>query len=158
VLAGGSSVALKKRCLDRDLCGAGVGEENFMRKLVWLALAAAAAFCVAATAPAAQAQVSVTIGPAPVCPYGYYDYPPYSCAPYGYYGPEWFLGGVFVGAGPWYHGPAHFYGHVDNHFDPRHGYNGAVPRRGDHPLPENRLDRMPHFHGNEMRDGRGHMR
>jgi hypothetical protein len=42
------------------------------------------------------------VGPAPVCTYGYYDYYPYACAPYGYYGPEWFSGGVFIGAGPWY--------------------------------------------------------
>jgi hypothetical protein len=39
----------------------------------------------------------------PVCPYGYYSYYPYACAPYGFYGPQWFLGGVFIGAGPWYH-------------------------------------------------------
>lgn len=38
----------------------------------------------------------------PVCTYGYYDYYPYACAPYGYYGPEWFSGGFFIGAGPWY--------------------------------------------------------
>ena len=44
------------------------------------------------------------VGPAPVCPYGYYDYYPYACAPYGYYGPSWFSGGVFIGAGPWFHG------------------------------------------------------
>src|SRR5713226_6970793 len=47
-------------------------------------------------------------GPAPVCAYGYYDYYPYACAPYGFYGPDWFAGGVFIGAGPWYHG---YYGH-----------------------------------------------
>ena len=41
-------------------------------------------------------------GPAPVCSYGYYDYCPYACAPYGYYGPDWFDGGVFIGAGPWW--------------------------------------------------------
>ena len=60
-----------------------------------------------------QAQVSVgvgigpvgVVGPAPVCTYGYYGYYPYACAPYGYYGPDWFVGGVFVGAGPWFHGP-----------------------------------------------------
>ena len=40
----------------------------------------------------------------PVCEYGYYDYAPYPCAPYGYYGPSWFSSGVFIGAGPWYHG------------------------------------------------------
>ena len=39
----------------------------------------------------------------PVCSYGYYSYYPYACAPYGYYGPQWFAGGVFIGAGPWYH-------------------------------------------------------
>ncbi len=44
------------------------------------------------------------VGPAPVCEYGYYDYYPYACAPYGFYGPEWFSGGVFIGAGPWYRG------------------------------------------------------
>ena len=41
----------------------------------------------------------------PVCAYGYYGYYPYACAPYGYYGPDWFAGGIFVGAGPWFHGP-----------------------------------------------------
>jgi len=35
----------------------------------------------------APAQVSINIGPAPVCPYGYFDYAPYDCAPYGFYGP-----------------------------------------------------------------------
>ncbi len=57
----------------------------------------------------AQAQVGVAIGVGPgyvdgppVCEYGYYDYYPYACAPYGYYGPQWFSGGVFIGAGPWY--------------------------------------------------------
>ncbi len=38
----------------------------------------------------------------PVCAYGYYSYYPYACAPYGFYGPRWFVGGVFIGAGPWY--------------------------------------------------------
>src|SRR5258707_2041788 len=43
-------------------------------------------------------------GPAPVCEYGYYDYYPYSCAPYGYYGSDFFVDGIFIGAGPWYNG------------------------------------------------------
>ena len=47
----------------------------------------------------AAAQVSINIGAKPVCPCGYYDVRPYSCAPYGYYGPEWFSDGVFIGAG-----------------------------------------------------------
>ena len=57
-----------------------------------------------------QAQVSVGIGVGPgyvagppVCAYGYYDYYPYTCAPYGFYGPSYFVDGVFIGAGPWYH-------------------------------------------------------
>src|SRR5712664_1905872 len=87
-----------------------------------------------ATAPKSEAQVSINIGAAPVCPYGYYDYAPYACAPYGYYGSEWFNGGVFIGAGPWFHGPADFHGHVDNHFDPHHGYRGPTPARGDKPF------------------------
>ncbi len=43
------------------------------------------------------------VGPAPNCAYGYYGYSPYACAPYGYYGPAYFNGGVFIGAGPWFH-------------------------------------------------------
>ena len=96
----------------------------------------------------AHAQVSINIGAEPACPYGYYDYAPYDCAPYGYYGPEWFTGGVFIGAGPWFHGPHDFQGHVDNRFDPHNGYAGPHPDRGD--------KAFNHFHGNEMRDGRGH--
>src|SRR5271170_6009859 len=52
------------------------------------------------------------VGPAPVCSYGYYNYYPYACAPYGFYGPSWFSGGIFIGAGPWFHGyRGGFYGH-----------------------------------------------
>jgi hypothetical protein len=93
--------------------------------------------------------VGVNIGPAPICPYGYFDYAPYDCAPYGYYGPDWFIGGVFIGAGPWFHGPHGFYGHVDNRFDPHHGYNGPLPERG--------AVRFNHFQANEARDGRGNV-
>lgn len=93
---------------------------------------------------------------APACPYGYYDVAPYDCAPYGYYGPEWFTGGIFIGAGPWFHGPEGFHGHVNNRFHPEHGYNGPKPNRGDKPEPGKRLDKISHFKGNEMRDGRGH--
>jgi len=104
-----------------------------------------------------QAQVAVNIGPAPDCPYGYYDTPPYACAPYGYYGPEWFSGGIFIGVGPWFHGAADFRGHVNNHFHPDHGYKGPMPKAGERPDPANHLDKMEHFKGNEMRDGRGHV-
>lgn len=99
--------------------------------------------------PPAQVAVGVDVGPAPVCPYGYFDYPPYDCAPYGYYGPDWYVGGVFIGAGPWFHGPRGFYGHVDNRFDPHYGYHGPFPERGAQPF--------NHFHANEARDGRGHI-
>ncbi|MGA7158130.1 MAG: hypothetical protein WBY53_14855 [Acidobacteriaceae bacterium] len=95
----------------------------------------------------AHAQVVVDIGVAPVCPYGYFDYAPYDCAPYGYYGPDWFVDGVFLGAGPWFHGPHGFHGHVDNRFDPRHGYRGPVPSHG--------AQAFNHFQGNEARDGHG---
>ena len=67
-------------------------------------------------------RVSVGLGTPPICPYGYYKVPPYNCAPDGYYGPEWFSGGVFIGAGPWFHGPRRFYGHVDHDLDFRRGY------------------------------------
>src|SRR5947209_7963713 len=40
----------------------------------------------------------------PSCPYGYYPDYPYGCAPYGYYSPSYFVNGIFIGAGPWYHG------------------------------------------------------
>lgn len=70
----------------------------------WKALALASVITILLTIPSSTpAQVSINIGPEPGCPYGYYDYAPYNCAPYGYYGPEWFSGGVFIGAGPWFH-------------------------------------------------------
>ena len=59
------------------------------------------------------------VGVAPVCDYGYYNYYPYACAPYGYYGPEWFNGGIFIGAGPWFRG-----------FGFRGGFRGGVGFRG----------------------------
>jgi hypothetical protein len=105
-----------------------------------------------ATAATSNAQVAVSIGTAPACPYGYYDYAPYSCAPSGYYGPEWFSGGAFVGAGPWFHGPENFRGHVDNHYDVQKGYKGPVPERGEKAVDHGKAE----FHGNEMRDGKGH--
>jgi hypothetical protein len=71
----------------------------------------------------AQVSIGVQIGPdyglynaPPVCPYGYYPDYPFGCAPYGYWGPEWFVDGVFIGAGPWYH---FYYTHPEFY---RHGY------------------------------------
>jgi len=127
-----------------------------MRGFTFLVLTGIAAIGLTALAPQARAQVSVEVGAPPDCPYGYYDVPPYACAPAGYYGPEWFSGGIFIGAGPWFHGAADFRGHVDNHFHPDHGYKGPMPHRGDKPDPAKRVD-AAHFKGNEMRDGRGHV-
>src|SRR6201988_1964053 len=81
--------------------------------------------------------VGVAIGAPPVCAYGYYPYAPYACAPYGYWGPDYFVNGVFIGAGPWFHG---FYGR---------GYygHGFYGRGGD----------WDHgrFHGDDRFRGRG---
>ncbi len=67
-----------------------------------LPIVAAIAFSgLAALAPAANAQVVVQIGIQPVCPYGYFDYEPYSCAPMGFYGTGYFYNGIFLGVGPW---------------------------------------------------------
>ena len=79
-----------------------------MRNLLKIAaLLGICLFC-ATFASAQRVFVGVGVGPGyyappPVCAYGYYDYYPYACAPYGYYAPEWFVNGVFVGVGPWYH-------------------------------------------------------
>ncbi len=102
----------------------------------------------------AQVSVGIGIGAAPVCPYGYYDYAPYACAPYGYYGPEWFNGGVFIGAGPWFRGPRNFYGHVDNRYDPHFGWHGNAPAHDEHWHAYGNGE----FHGNEYRNGRGDYR
>jgi hypothetical protein len=115
------------------------------KNLALTALAAALLSC----ASLAPAQVSINIGAPPGCPYGYFDYEPYNCAPYGYYGPDWFTGGIFIGAGPWFHGHSGFYGHVDNRYDPNHGYHGPLPDRG--------ARQFNHFQANEARDGRGHV-
>jgi hypothetical protein len=125
-----------------------------MTGLKILVLAGAAGLLFAATPSRAMAQISVSVGAAPDCPYGYYDSAPYGCAPDGYYGPEWFAGGVFVGAGPWFHGPDNFKGKVDNTYDPQHGYKGDSPRVGEKAA-EQRKD-PAQFKGNETRDGRGH--
>jgi hypothetical protein len=128
-----------------------------MRGITYLVLTAAAGIgLTASTAKAEAPQVAVEVGVAPECPYGYYDVAPYNCAPYGYYGPEWFTGGVFIGAGPWFHGEHEFRGHVDNRYHPEHGYKGQMPARGEKADPGRRVDAQ-HFKGNEMRDGRGHV-
>ena len=111
---------------------------------------ALSALMIVGAVTAGHAQISVQIGTEQSCPYGYYDYAPYNCAPDGYYGPEWFVGGRFVGAGRWFHGPANFHGNVNNHFDPQHGYKGPAPQHGPPQAPPAK------FQTNESRDGQGH--
>jgi len=118
--------------------------------------------------PSAQAQpvafgfsvgvAPVYVGPPPVCPYGYYPYYPYACAPYGYYGPEWFVGGVFVGAGPWFHGyPGWrgFYGRPVYYgrpgFSGPSGYRGGPVARG--PTHIERAPAAGGFHGGSAHGG-----
>lgn len=81
------------------------------------------------------------VGPPPDCLYGYYGYYPYACAPYGYYAPEYFDGGVFIGAGPWFHG---FYG---GYYGPGYRYFGRDDDRfRDHDRFRDR-DAFRDFHG-----------
>ena len=117
-------------------------------------LLAAALFMLFTAAPKSRAQVSIGIGVGePACPYGYYGYGCYNCAPYGYYGPEWFVGGRFVGAGRWSHSGPGFYGHVNRSFDPRYGYHGGYPEHGayqEHP------DHFQSFQASHYSDVHGH--
>ncbi len=85
---------------------------RFTRPIWFVLLIAVAALSFTASANA-QFQIGVAIGPSvvpaqyygaygpPVCEWGYLPYAPYACVPYGYYGREWFVSGVFIGAGPW---------------------------------------------------------
>jgi hypothetical protein len=121
-------------------------------KFALLALTASLFLAIPA-APKASAQISIGIGVGePACPYGYYGYAPYRCAPYGYYGPEWFYGGHFRGAGRWYHGEP-FHGQVNRDFDPRYGYHGGFPDRGEY---HDRPGQFQDFHGSHYSDPRGH--
>ena len=55
---------------------------NILKKLGF-APVIAGLFMAAAPHAAAQVGVNVNIGEPPVCPYGYYEVPPYDCAPDG---------------------------------------------------------------------------
>jgi len=125
-----------------------------MNSIKILALAAIATIAIVAGTPKSEAQISFSIGVAPSCPYGYYDYTPYRCAPYGYYGPEWFNGRTFIGVGPWFHGSDDFRGHVNSRYDQQYGYNGRVPEYGERGHKRSNYPRR--FKGDETRDGRGH--
>src|ERR1700740_1260729 len=81
----------------------------------YLRIAAILGICVFGASYAhAQVAVGIGYGPgyyggyggyfggSPDFAYGYYGYYPYDCAPYGFYGSDWFVNGIFIGAGPWY--------------------------------------------------------
>jgi hypothetical protein len=105
-----------------------------MKYLRYLALLATFVFVLAPSTKSSQASAQVAVGigigapgyiAPPACPYGYYDYYPYDCAPYGFYGPDWFVGGLFIGAGPWYH-----HGWYPGIYRGGFGYRGGVAYRG----------------------------
>ena len=129
-----------------------------MKNLTLFAATAVFGICLLGTPTASQAQVSfgIQIGAEPMCPYGYYDYAPYRCAPFGYYGPRWFENGVFIGAGPWFHGPEGFRGEIDRHYDPRYGYRGPYPHRGEHAEWARHHDWERHYRGHEFREEHMH--
>jgi hypothetical protein len=75
------------------------------------------------------------------CMYGYYGYAPYACAPEGFYGPGFFWGGHFRGAGPWEgRGVNYDRGNGERHYQSVGGGHGGQYRgggsrggsRGDH--------------------------
>jgi hypothetical protein len=105
-----------------------------MRGLKSYFLAAAAAVLLLAPIAAANAQFSIgfNFGPRqPNCPFGYYSYSPYGCAPEGYYGPGYFYNGIFLGVGPW-GGWGYAHGWGDHRFEGARGggYNGNAGWNG----------------------------
>jgi hypothetical protein len=116
-----------------------------MKKFVF-AFTAAFALLLFTPAPKAQAQLGIEVGVEPACPYGYYGYAPYQCAPYGYYSDDWFNGGVFIGAGRWYRGRRGYYGHVNRGFDPRYGYRGSFPDHGGYHEPDDHFQSFQSTH------------
>jgi hypothetical protein len=133
----------------------------------------------------AQVSIGVQIGPTygiynapPVCEYGFYPDYPFACAPYGYWGPNYFVNGVFIGVGPWnnfyfthptYYRPFYFnrgfrggyerFGRVEHFSSPVERFHGERIDRGFRSFNEPRID---HDHGfdrgrgfNEARGFRG---
>ena len=128
---------------------------RYLRILAWLGIClGSASFAHAQRVVVGVGVGPAYLGPAPVCAYGYYGYYPYACAPYGSYGPDYFVSGVFIGAGPWFHGyygrPG-FYGHPG--FYGRPGYYGhGLLGRGHSFRGGEGLERGG-FHGDGFRGG-----
>jgi hypothetical protein len=158
--------SLKELTLWRNIMtnrhGAGKGRLT-MKYFRYVALLAVLALPLAYGQAEVRVGVGIGFGPGyvagpPVCAYGYYPDYPYTCAPYGYYGPSWFANGIFIGAGPWYHGWGYsyygrsFYGRrdYDRHYYGR-GYEG---RDFDGRHFEGRGDQGRHFEGRGF-EGRG---
>src|SRR5215469_6265807 len=122
-----------------------------MKRLKLCLAVALAGIAITGAAQKAAAQVTINVGAEPVCPYGYFNYAPYGCAPFGYYGPQWFVSGVFVGAGPWFHGPVGFHGYINRSYDPRFGYHGPYPGHGEYADWGRHRGWEKNWHGNEYR-------
>ena len=89
------------------LSASNVGMRRTYDQLQYLAITAIAVTLLSAGF-VAPAQIGIALWSGAVCPYGYFDYPTYSCAPYGYYGPDWFVGRLFIGPGRGFMGRAAF--------------------------------------------------
>lgn len=134
-----------------------------MRYVKYVALLAVLMVPLAYSQAQVRVGIGVGVGPGyvagpPACAYGYYNYYPYACAPYGYYGPSYFVNGLFVGVGPWYHWghPAWFW---NRGYYGRAGYWGG--RDWDHDRGWNGRGGYVHgyagggFHGREAFHGGG---
>jgi hypothetical protein len=136
-----------------------------MKYLRYVALLALLMLPVTYSQASVRVGIGIGVGPGyvagpPVCSYGYYPDYPYTCAPYGYYGPSWFSSGVFIGAGPWYHGwghpiyPAYGRGFVGRGFEGR-GFDGRGRVVGRGYVAHGRAGgSRGGFHGGGFRGGR----
>ena len=112
-------------------------------------LCAAAFLLPAALVQQAEAQVTIQIGtPPPSCPWGYYNYAPYRCAPRGYWGSNYFYNGIFLGVGPWG-------GWGYNHGWGNHRFGGTV-YHGARPDVYGRAVRHDNGHGGPPHNNGGH--
>ena len=122
-----------------------------------LALAAFVGCAMFATVPKAPAQIAVEIGVAPECPYGYYDAAPYELCPLRLLR----SGMVHRWRFPRCRSMVSWSATTSEDtstivFIPNTVIADRTPQRGEKAEPSNRLDKVAHFKGNEVRDGRGH--
>ena len=129
-----------------------------MKRLTYLAFVAIAGMLFLATPQKSQAQVSfgIQIGPEPACPMGTSTTRHISALLMATMVRNGLGEEFFLGAGPWFHGPDHFHGHVDEHFDPHHGYRGAFPHRGERGDWDRHHGTVEHFNGHAVREEHAH--